>query len=90
MWQWGNPDLDKGRQAVGGAGGIGDDVIAGAVVTLVDAHDVGGDVAALGRGRDQDLLSACLQVLAGPIPVQEHSSALNDQIDVLRQTQAAT
>ena len=57
--------LDHRRQAVGGAGGIGNDVVLGRVVlVLVDAqHD--GDVFILRRGGDDDLLHRRAQVRLG-------------------------
>ena len=53
-------NLDEGCQAISGAGGIGDDVVAGRVVSIVDSHDVGGDIRALGWGSDEHLLGAGL------------------------------
>merc|ERR1719191_50364 len=53
-------DLHEGREAVGGARGVGDDVGRAVVLALVHAHDVGGDRPGLvlgGRG-DDDLLGA--------------------------------
>ena len=59
--------LDEGSQAVGGAGGVGDDGGRGVELLVVDADDVGGDVRALGGGCDQHLLGACGDVLAGTL-----------------------
>mmetsp|Transcript_24577 Transcript_24577/g.60396 ORF Transcript_24577/g.60396 Transcript_24577/m.60396 type:complete len:490 (-) Transcript_24577:33-1502(-) len=72
--------LDEGRQAVGGAGRVGDDLVAVLVVVVVDAHDVRGDVVALGRRRDDHLLGARLQVLGRARGVNEHPGALDHQL----------
>src|SRR5512138_839188 len=49
-------DLDHGGQAVGRAGGVGDDVVLGGIVRpLVDAEDQGG-VGVRGRSGDDDLV----------------------------------
>ena len=54
--------LGDGGEAIGGAGGVGDDsVLAGVVALLVDAHD-DGDVLALGGGGDDHLLRAAVDV----------------------------
>src|SRR5690606_12319368 len=51
------------RHAVGGAGGVGQDVVVGRVVlVVVDAHD-DRQVLALGGGGDDDLLGAGVEVL---------------------------
>ena len=42
----------------------------------IDADHVGGDVVALGGRGDDDLLGACLQVLACTGAVNEHAGAL--------------
>ena len=68
-------DLGQRREAVRGAGGVGDDV--GAVVRgLVHAHDVHGRV---GRGRrDDDLLGARLEVGVRLLEGLEHARGLDD------------
>ena len=76
--------LDEGCKAVGCAGGVGHDVSAGVEISIVDSHDVGGDVWALGWCCDQNLLGTCLDVLSGTFPVQEHSCSLNHQVNLLQ------
>ena len=74
-------DLDEGSKAVGGAGGVGDDVVGlRVVVALVDTNNVGGDVTLAG-GSDDNLLGASLNVLAGALGGQEHSGSLNDDVN---------
>mmetsp|Transcript_24576 Transcript_24576/g.60390 ORF Transcript_24576/g.60390 Transcript_24576/m.60390 type:complete len:386 (-) Transcript_24576:348-1505(-) len=73
--------LGEGREAVGGARGVGHDVGGGVVLVRVHANDIGGDVVALGGGGDNHLLGASLDVLAGARAVQEHAGALNDDVD---------
>ena len=78
-------DLDERCQAVGGARSVRHDVCVGVKVTIVDSDDVSWDVRALGWGGDEDLLGTSLDVLACTFPVQEDSSSLDDQIDLLQQ-----
>lgn len=73
-------DLDERSKAVGGARGVADDGLIGAVTIGVDAHNVGGDVS-LSRGRDQNLLGSGLDVLSGAFSVHENSGTLDHQID---------
>lgn len=55
-------DLDQGRQAVGGAGGIGDDLDVLVVVLVVHAHDEHGRLV-LGRSGHDHLLRASDEML---------------------------
>lgn len=74
-------DLDEWREAVGRAGRVADDVgDAVVVVALVDADDIGRDVGALGGSRDDHLLRAGLDVLAGAGAVDEDSGALHVRV----------
>jgi hypothetical protein len=74
-------DLDEWREAVGRAGRVADDVRdAVVVVALVDADDIGRDVGALGGSRDDHLLRAGLDVLAGAGAVDEDSGALHVRV----------
>lgn len=50
------------------------------IALLVDTQDVGRDVGALGRGGDDDLLGAGLDVLPGAGAVHEHSGTLHDTV----------
>ncbi len=54
--------LCEGRQAVGGARRVRDDVVAVLVVVRVDAAHKGRDVAALGRRRDEHLVAQALSL----------------------------
>ncbi len=55
--------MDERREAVRGAGGVGDDVVLGGVVLVfVHAHD-DGDVFVLGGSGDDDFLEARRQVI---------------------------
>ena len=74
-------DLRRRRQAVRRAAGVADDVMRGRVVAvLVDAED-DRDVLALGRGADDDLLRAGVEVRAGLRGVGEEAGALEDDVD---------
>ena len=70
-------DLGDGRQAVGGAGSVGDEVHVGGVFILVDAHDEHGGVV-LGGGGHDDLLGAGLQMGLALLLGQEQAGGLND------------
>src|SRR5581483_4658739 len=50
--------LDQGRQAVGGAGGVGDDGVGGLQGLVIDAVDDGGVDVVAARGGDHHLLGA--------------------------------
>jgi hypothetical protein len=73
-------DLGHRRQAVGGAGGVGDDRVLGrVVVAVVDAHD-DGEVLVLRRGGDDDLLRAVVGVHLGLGGVGEQTRRLQDHV----------
>ena len=74
-------DLGHRGQAVGGAGGVRDQLVLGRIVlALVDAeHDR--DVRVLGGRGDHDLLGAGLQVLGGHGPVPEDAGGLHHDVD---------
>ena len=76
--------LGEGRETVGGARRVGDDLVGVRVLVRVDAHHVGGDVVALGRRGDDDLLGASLEVLGRAGGVDEHAGALDDDLDAER------
>ena len=68
------------REAVGGAGGIGDDVMPLGELLVVDAeHD--GEVGAGARRRDEHALGACGQVLGSAFAVGEAAGAFHDDVD---------
>ena len=74
-------DLGRRRQAVRRAAGVADDVVGGRVVAvLVDAED-DRDVLALGRGADDDLLRAGVDVRPGLRGVGEEAGALEHDVD---------
>ena len=53
--------------------------LAGVVLVVVDAHD-DGDVLVLGRGRDDDLLGAVVDVRLGLVGVGEEAGRLDDDV----------
>jgi len=74
-------NLGKGGQAVGGARGVGDDLVLGLVGVQVDSADKHGGV---GRGgRDDDLLGTALQVEGGLLDGGEDSGGLDDVLGAL-------
>ena len=69
-------DLGEGGQAVGGAGGVRDNVVLGLVGIQVDSADEHGGI---GRGgRDDDLLGTALQVEGGLLDGGEDTGRLDD------------
>jgi hypothetical protein len=74
-------DLGHGHDRVGGAGGVGDDVVAGRVVDLVVDADHDGHVLVLRRGGDDHLLGAALEVQRGAVPVGEAAGRLDHDVD---------
>ncbi len=82
-------DLDDGRQAVGGAAGVGDDVVLGRIVlVLVDAEHEG-DVFVGGRSGDDDLLHGRAEVGLGLGAVGEVAGGLDDDLRADCQPRAA-
>ncbi len=74
-------DLGHRRQTVGGAGGVGNDVVLPRVVAVgIDAHD-DGDVRVGGRGGDDDLAGAGREVLGGVLALGEQAGALRHDVD---------
>src|SRR4029450_3753309 len=68
------------RQAVRGAGRVGDDVVLGRVVgVVVNTHD-DGDVLVLRRRRDDDLPGAVVEVHLGLVGVGEEAGRLDDDV----------
>ncbi len=73
-------DLGQRAQAVRGARGVGDDVLAAVVLVVVDAeHD--GDVLVAGRRGDDDLLGAGVEVALGLGAGGEDTGGLDDDVD---------
>ena len=71
-------------QAVGGARGVGHDIVLGRVVlVLIHAHD-DGDVLFLGRGGDDDLFGPVVQVHAGLRRGAKNARAFNHNVHVMR------
>jgi hypothetical protein len=74
-------DVDDGGEAIGGAGGVGDDVMLGGIVfVLVDAHDHGQAIA-LGGGADDDLFGAGGEMTFGFLDVGEQAGGFDDEVD---------
>ena len=71
-------DLGQRGQAVGGAGGVRDDLHAGVELGVVDPHDEHRGV--VGGGGDDDELSATSKVHGGAILGGEDSSGLNNDV----------
>ena len=70
-----NPYLGERGEAVGGAGGVGDDVVLGGIVlVVVHAHDKHRGVS--GGGADDDLLGAAGKVGVALVDRGENTSAL--------------
>lgn len=72
--------LGDRRQAVGGARGVGDDLVRGAQHVVVDAVDHGG-VGALGRGADDHLAGTGCQVRRRLGALGEQPGALEHHVD---------
>src|SRR6266700_2068498 len=73
--------LGHRHHRVGGAGRVGDDVVAGGIVFgVVDAHH-DGDVLALGRRGDDHLAGARLEVQGGAVAVGEAAGRLDHDVD---------
>ena len=72
-------NLGDGGEAVGGAGGVGDDSHAGVVLLVVDTHDEDRGIV-LGRSRDDSLLGSTLEVSTNGLLVSEDTSALSDVV----------
>lgn len=73
-------DLSEGGEAVGGARGVGDDVLVSLVVVVVDSDDVGGGALVLSGGRHDDLLGSSLQVSGALLLVEESSGGLANDV----------
>src|ERR1019366_10121927 len=70
-------DFDDGREAIGGATGVGNDVVPGRDVSgIVDTEDEG-DVFVLGRGRDDDLLDGTTDVLGSILAIGEEAGGFD-------------
>jgi len=75
-------DMDDGSETVGGAAGVGDDVVVGNIkFIVVDTHNHR-DVLSLGRSGDDDLLGACGQMTLGLFGIGEEAGALKHDIDI--------
>jgi hypothetical protein len=75
--------LDRRRNAVSGAGGVGDYLLLpGVVSTLVDAEDDGGVLVA-GGGGDDDFFGAAIGMRPGFIGIGEFAGGLDNDIDAV-------
>jgi len=78
---FGEKDMNDGCQAIGGAAGIGDDVMVGGEIFLViHAHDHG-DIFVFSRGGNDDFFGAGGDVSAGFGGFGEEASGFDDDID---------
>jgi hypothetical protein len=84
-------DLGDRGQAVGGAGGVGDDGHAGLQRFFVDAHDDGGVDVVTARGGDQHALGALVEQRlglglggVGAGALEQHVDAVGAPVDALR------
>ena len=76
--------MHERREAVRGAGGVGNDVVLGRIVfAFVDAHDDGLDLAFAGRG-DDDFLGAGGEVGLGLLAVGEEAGGFDDDVHAER------
>ncbi len=73
--------MDDGGEAVGGAARVGDDVVFGDVELVVVHADDDGDVLALGRGADDDLLRAGFEVALRLLGFGEEAGAFQHIVD---------
>src|SRR5690625_2300372 len=72
--------LGRRGQAVGGAGGVGENVVLRRVVVgVVDTHDEGGVHVLAGRG-DDDLLGTGVEVRLGGVTAGEATGGLDDDV----------
>lgn len=71
-------DLGKGSETVGGARGVGDDLVLGLVSLEVDTADKHGGVGR--RSRDDDLLGTTLEVERGLLNGGEDTGGLDDVV----------
>ena len=72
--------LHHRRQAVGGAGGVGNDVVLGRIVHVVVHAQHDGDVFVLRRRGDDDLFHRAAQVLAGVLGVGEPAGGFDHDL----------
>merc|ERR1719409_543751 len=76
-------DLGKWREAVRGAGSVGDDGVGSLVVGVIDANDVDWH-GVLGRRGDDDLLAAACDVQLSLLLGREDASGLADVVNASR------
>mmetsp|Transcript_5178 Transcript_5178/g.15483 ORF Transcript_5178/g.15483 Transcript_5178/m.15483 type:complete len:263 (+) Transcript_5178:548-1336(+) len=75
-------DGDEGSHAVGGARGVGDDVVVLILVVIrVDSDDESSNAVTLAGSGDEHLLGSGLQMLAGALLVDKHAGGLDDEVD---------
>ena len=73
--------MDQGREAIGGAGGVGNDVMRGRLVLgVIHPHDQS-DVLALGRSRDDHLLRPGGEMAAGFLRLGEEAGRFHHHLD---------
>jgi hypothetical protein len=74
-------NFGDGGKAVGGAGGVRNDVLFGVVVPVVNSVHVGGAGLVLRGGGEDDLLRTTLQMHSALFDLQEGTGAFTDDID---------
>mmetsp|Transcript_11270 Transcript_11270/g.26723 ORF Transcript_11270/g.26723 Transcript_11270/m.26723 type:complete len:421 (-) Transcript_11270:32-1294(-) len=74
-------DLNERREAVGGAGRVGDNVLGLRVVVLcIHTDNICGDIA-LARSSDDNLLGTSLEMLPSTLSGEEDTGSLNHKVD---------
>ena len=71
--------MDERGQAIGRAGGIGNDVVLRGIVFAFVYTDDDGDVVVLGGSGDNDFFGACNEVTFGLFAVGEQAGRFDDQ-----------
>lgn len=75
-------NLHERSHAVGGAGGVGDDVILVMRISVrVYSDNEGPDAVTLAWGSDEHLLGTCLNVLSSAFLVDEHTSGFDNNVN---------
>src|SRR5580658_131174 len=73
-------DFGDGREAIGGARGVGNDVVPGGIVNVVVDSEDEGDIFILGGCGDDDFFDASAKVLPGVVGVGESSGGVENDL----------